>query len=79
MIKFPENDSRFSWTKHIKNKMVFYHISPNKVKQIFSRPDRTEEGIAPDTAAAMKVKKTQNKEKPETEIWIMYKRNKKTK
>lgn len=73
MIKFPPNDARFSWTSHIKNKMVFYHISPNEIKTIFSRPDRVEEGIAEGTIGAMRIKKTQSKEKPETEVWIMYK------
>jgi len=75
MIKFPPNDARFSWTSHIKNKMVFYHISPNEIKTIFSRPDRVEEGIAEGTIGAMRIKKTQSKEKPETEVWIMYKTN----
>jgi len=78
MIKFPKNDSRFSWTTHIKNKMVFYHISPNEIKTIFQKPNRTEEGIAPNTIAAMRVKKTRAKDRPETETWIMYKLNQKT-
>jgi len=73
MIKFPVNDARFSWTSHIKNKMVFYHISPNEIKTIFARPNRIEEGIADGTIGAMRIKKTQSKEKPETEVWIMYK------
>ncbi len=57
MFKFPENNARFSWTRHIKNKMVFYNISGAQIMRIFSRPDRREEGIAPSTIAAMKSRK----------------------
>ncbi|MDO8602088.1 MAG: hypothetical protein Q7R62_03115 [bacterium] len=92
MMKFPENNARFSWTRHIKNKMVFYNISGAQIMRIFTRPDRREEAIAPGTIGAMKTVKhniqlTTNNVQPrkegfsqkkrETEIWIMYKINNK--
>lgn len=68
-FKFPKNDARFAWTNHIKNKMLFYGISEQKVRSVFSSPKRKEEGIAPDTVAAMQ--SSRFKKKPE-EIWVMY-------
>jgi len=59
--------------------MVFYNIAPSKIKTIFRKPDRTEEGIAPGTIAAMQVKKSNSAKQKETEIWLMYKINKKRK
>lgn len=80
MIKFPENTARFSWTRHIKNKMVFYNLSGAQILRIFSNPERREEGVAPKTIAAMKTMKHNVKtaatgapqKKRETEVWIMY-------
>ncbi|MDP2629368.1 MAG: hypothetical protein Q8P45_01520 [Candidatus Harrisonbacteria bacterium] len=71
MIKFPENSNRFYWTQHIKNKMLFYHLSSAQILRIFRSPDRREEGIAEDTAAAMKTRKKANRKDSE-ELWIMY-------
>lgn len=68
-FRFPKNDARFAWTNHIKNKMLFYGLSEQKVKSVFSSPKRKEEGIAPDTVAAMQ--SSRGKKKPE-EIWVMY-------
>lgn len=72
MIKFPKNDSKFRWTSHIKNKMVFYQISEQKIKTIMNKPDRKEEGIAPNTLAVMKRHDTPKKK---GEIWVMYATN----
>lgn len=69
MIKFPKNDSKFRWTSHIKNKMIFYQMSEQKIKSIMARPDRKEEGIAPDTLAVMKRHDTPKKKE---EMWVMY-------
>ena len=68
-FKFPKNDARFAWTNHIKNKMLFYGLSEQKIKSVLQSPKRKEEGIAPDTVAAMQ--SSRGKKKPE-EIWIMY-------
>lgn len=83
MLTFPKNDSRFSWTTHIKSKMMFYHISQAQINRIFRHPERIEEGIAPNTVASMQTKK-RNKSKTskqtgpdQEEIWIMYKINSK--
>lgn len=69
LFKFPKNDKRFSWTSHIKNKMLFYRISEQKIKSILKNPDRHEEGIAPNTNAAMKRNDTLKRKE---EMWIMY-------
>ncbi len=82
-IKFPKDDTKTSWTRHIKNKMVFYNISGAQILRIFSTPERREEAIAPGTIGAMRVMKHNvnkaaigQKQKPrETELWIMYKLN----
>lgn len=67
MLTFPKDSARLKWTRHIKNKMVFYHLSGAQILRIFRRPDRVEEAIAPGTVGAMK------STKKKTEIWIMYK------
>jgi hypothetical protein len=54
MIKFPKDDKKFRWTSHIKNKMLFYGISEQKIKTILKSPNRKEEGIVPNTLAVMK-------------------------
>ena len=70
-FKFPKNDARFAWTNHIKNKMLFYGLSEQKIKSVLQSPKRKEEGIAPDTVAAMQ--SSRGKKKPE-EIWVMYRK-----
>lgn len=72
MLKLPENDNRFTWTRHSKNKMLFYNISKAQIIRILKQPDRIEEGIAEDTIGAMKVQKSFGKIKKESEMWIMY-------
>jgi hypothetical protein len=77
MLTLPKDTARMSWTRHIKNKMVFYHLSGAQILRIFTRPDRREEGIAPGTVAAMKTKKSTSTKNPrKEEIWIMYKTKK---
>jgi hypothetical protein len=49
--------------------MVFYRISEQKIKSILKSPDRSEEGIAPNTVAVMKRNDTQKRKE---EIWVMY-------
>jgi hypothetical protein len=84
MLTFPKDTSQFSWTRHIKNKMVFYHLSGAQILRIFRKPTRREEGIAPQTVAAMQARKPANSKSQmvngsnrSEEIWIMYKLNKK--
>lgn len=68
-FKIPQNSGRFHWTNHSIEKMKFYRISQSKVKNVLSRPDRKEEGIAPKTLAVMQ--KVKNNKRP-SEIWVMY-------
>ncbi len=78
MMNFPKDNASFSWTRHIKNKMVFYHLSGAQILRIFRKPKRREEGVAPDTVAAMASKKSVGANNPkQEELWIMYKINKK--
>ena len=76
LIKFPKNDKNFHWTQHIKDKMLFYRISEQKIKSILKSPDRREEGIAPNTFAAMKRNDTPKRKE---ELWIMYQEKSKSK
>ena len=68
-LKFPKDDSRFSWTDHIKRKMIQYQLSVARIKRVLVSPDRKETGIAPNTLAAMKRNDRGNKKE---EIWLMY-------
>ena len=58
-----------SWTTHSKIKMRQYGFSEKRVLRILRKPDRTEEGIAPNTIANMQI--TGTKKHP-TEAWMMY-------
>ena len=85
MLTFPKDTAQFSWTRHIKNKMVFYHLSGAQILRIFRKPTRREEGIAPQTVAAMQARKPANSKSPITnggnrneELWIMYRLNTKS-
>ncbi len=49
-------------------KMRQYGISESRIKRIIRYPQRTEEGIAPDTVAVMQPAGTKRYQ----EIWVMY-------
>jgi hypothetical protein len=68
-FKLPENDKKYEWTNHVKEKMVYYGISAALIKRIIRFPKRKEEGIAPGTIAVMQP--SSNKKRPQ-EIWVMY-------
>ena len=69
IFKFPKNDKNFHWTQHIKDKMLFYRISEQKIKTILKSYNRKEEGIAPNTMAVMLRNDTPKRKE---EIWVMY-------
>ena len=69
LVKFPKDDKYFSWTRHIKNKMIFYGLSEQKIKTVLKSSNRREEGIAPNTTAVMKRNDTRKRKE---EIWVMY-------
>jgi len=69
MFKKPQNDKRYLWTRHATEKMLHYGISEGRVKRIIRFPTRIEEGIAPETVAAMQPAGT----KRYAELWVMYK------
>jgi hypothetical protein len=74
LIKFPQDDKQFSWTVHIKNKMLYYGLSEQQIRKVLKSPDRVEEGVAEATSAAMKRRGT--KKTPE-ELWVMFAERKK--
>jgi len=79
MLTLPKDTPRLKWTAHIKNKMIFYNLSGQQVLTIFRRPERVEEGVAPQTVAAMRTKKALgSKDKKSSEVWIMYKVGRRT-
>lgn len=53
--------------------MKYYRLSEQTIKGVISRPNRTEEGIAPETVVYMK--QVGNKTKPH-EIWVMVAKSK---
>jgi len=69
MFRSPKDDSRFSWTSHVAEKMQQYGIPESRIRRIIRYPARTEEGIAPDTVAVMQPAGTTRYH----EIWVMYK------
>ncbi len=69
LFKFPKNDKNFSWTSHVKNKMLQYRLSEQKIKTIMRNHDRKETGIAPQTLAVMKRNDTPKRKE---ELWVMY-------
>ncbi len=64
-----KNDRYFFWTNHAKYKLLQYGLSPTTVKKVLRRPERTEEGVAPETSAVMQRKDTK---KTKRELWVMY-------
>jgi hypothetical protein len=69
LFKLPKNDSEIVWTSHAIEKMKYYGLSENKIRNVLWRPARTEEGIAPQTIAIMQPYGSQKHPK---EIWVMY-------
>ncbi len=68
MFKIPKDSDKYSWTWHVVEKMKYYKLSASRVKRVIRHPERTEQGIAEDTIASMKVAKTKKRQ----EIWVMY-------
>jgi len=68
-FKEPKDDEKIAWTKHVIQKMKYYGLSENKLRNVMWRPERVEEGIAPDTVAIMQSYGSTKKPK---EIWLMY-------
>ncbi|MEA2113200.1 MAG: hypothetical protein U9P63_00895 [Patescibacteria group bacterium] len=71
----PRDTKELCWTRHIKEKMLYYRISEGRLKRILRTPQRSEVGIAPNTVALMH---RGNTKKP-SEIWLMYQQNGKKK
>ncbi len=69
LFRFPKDDKNFSWTGHVKNKMIQYRLSEQKIKTILRNPARKEKGIAPDTDAVMMRNDTPKRKE---ELWVMY-------
>jgi len=66
--RLPKDDERYSWTSHVFGKMMQYGISESRIKRIIRFPQRTEEGIVPQTVAVMTPAETKRYQ----EIWVMY-------
>jgi hypothetical protein len=68
-FKKPKDDEKILWTSHVIEKMMYYGLSENKIRNVMWRPIRTEEGIAPQTIAVMQPYGSSKKHK---EIWVMF-------
>ena len=75
-FKIPSNNDKYHWTNHVIRKMIHYGLSPMRVLRVIRAPQRMEEGIAPNTLAAMQKIGTS---KRASEIWVMYAEHKKGK
>lgn len=53
----------------MKNKMLYYRLSEQKIKTVLNSPSRKEEGIAPKTTAVMKRNDTPKRKE---ELWVMF-------
>src|SRR3989338_1300723 len=73
LFKFPKDDKNFAWTQHVKNKMLRYRLSEQKIKTVLKNPSRKEEGGAPNTIAVMKRNDTPKRKQ---EIWVMFQKKK---
>ena len=73
LFKFPKDDKNFSWTQHVKDKMIQYRLSEQKIKTVLNNPSRKEEGVALHTVAVMKRNDTAKRKE---EIWVMVQRKK---
>ncbi|MBI2052424.1 MAG: hypothetical protein HYT38_01970 [Candidatus Sungbacteria bacterium] len=67
-FNLPQDDKKYSWTRHVVGKMQYYRLSESIVKRIIRAPKRVENGVAENTIACMIPKKSK---KPE-ELWVMY-------
>jgi len=64
------------WTKHSERKLKFYQLSKQRVLRTIKNPYRLEEGIAPNTIAAMQpVRRNRKSKKWSQEIWVMYQKS----
>jgi len=68
-LALPINEKNLFWTRHSKEKMRQYGFSENRLKRVLRRPERKEEGVAPNTVAVMQGAGTK---KHPIEIWLMY-------
>jgi len=74
-FKEPKNSSGYYWTDHVKFKMRYYALSPQRVLGIINKPQRKEEGIVKNTIAVMQPvnpKIINNKAIWKQEVWVMY-------
>lgn len=67
-FNFPQDNDKYSWTKHSVEKMKFYGLSPQRVLRILNHPERLEQAVAPGCLAGMQTVGNKNK----TEIWVMW-------
>jgi len=68
-FKFPKDDRKYSWTRHVVGKMQYYRLAENTIKRIIRTPYRVEKGVAENTIACMKPSSSSKKKE---ELWVMY-------
>ena len=67
-FNLPQDDKKYSWTRHVTGKMQYYRLSESIIKRIIRAPKRVEKGVAENTVACMIPKKSKKAE----ELWVMY-------
>jgi hypothetical protein len=73
-INFPKDTAEVHWTSHVKRKMAFYGLSEQRIRGVMRNPKRSENGIAPQTVAAMQ---RNDKPKRKEEVWVMFTKHEK--
>ena len=73
---YPKNDKKYSWTRHVTGKMQYYRLSESIIKRIIRAPKRVEKGVAENTIACMRPRKSaaraRGKPSKGEELWVMY-------
>lgn len=69
-FKLPKDREDTCWTLHSIEKMKQYGLSEQRIRRVLRVPKRVEEGVAPNTIAAMQPASYTSKN--QTEIWVMY-------
>ncbi len=69
-FKIPKDNKKLAWTQHVIEKMKFYNLSLQQVKNVFLSPKRVEHAIVENCIACMKPALSKRKQ----EIWVMYRK-----
>ena len=74
--KGPQDDKKYSWTRHVVGKMQYYRLAESIIKRIIRFPKRVEKGVAENTIACMipckSAARSRGRPSKGEELWVMY-------